>query len=61
MNKPYNIQNTNILILIFPQLTVLMNPGRFARNPVRSVSRFAPIPVCPALFRPVSLSPSFKK
>ena len=41
-----------------------MVPGRFAPNPVRPLSCFAPIPVCPGSFRPYSrstwvVSPSF--
>jgi hypothetical protein len=67
MNKPYNIQNTNIcndifhisfFVILFVRITwsyyyqEKTNPGRFAPNPVRSVSLFAPIPVRPWSFHP---------
>ena len=33
------------------------NLGRFAPNPIRPVSRFAPIPVCPGRFVPIPFHP----
>ena len=36
---------------------IILVPGRFAPNPVRPLSRFAPIPVCPGRFAPIPVRP----
>ena len=43
--------------LFYPEVYLKRVPGRFAPNPVRPLSRFAPISVRPGSFRPYSRSP----
>jgi hypothetical protein len=52
-----NIYCKYIVILYGKVCMVKKVPGRFAPNPVRPLSCFAPIPVRPGLFRPYSRSP----